>query len=209
MQSSKRSNPCPMCGRSKDGDCRFDDDVIFCHQGSSSGPPANLQIGDVLIRQGREWALVKTNAGFDGAACVFKPHRPSKKKRYLSNFDLQRQQKNNSLNVARGKQLIKDFIKQARKALKVLEFETAPPDELRHSFVLIESAYKTGLQVKELIKTVLYQSTLEAKDQKELRPYLEVLEDINTQLDYQKKTLTVSAKTNLATQNSMAGFNHD
>ena len=84
MQSSRRNNPCPICHRSKDSDCRFCDDLILCHQGSTHGPPANLRIGDVVIRQGREWALVKTNVGFDGGAALFKPHRPRPNRKQIS-----------------------------------------------------------------------------------------------------------------------------
>ena len=73
-QSSK-TNPCPICSRDSDGDCRWDDEVIFCHNGSSFAPPQDLHIGDITTVAGRPWALVKTNAGYDGAAHVFKPHR--------------------------------------------------------------------------------------------------------------------------------------
>ena len=32
MRSSGRNTPCPMCGRVKDGDCRWNDDgVVLCH----------------------------------------------------------------------------------------------------------------------------------------------------------------------------------
>ena len=75
MKRSGRNNPCPSCGRISDADCRWTDDVIFCHQGSSHGPDQNLRIGDTIDIDGKPWALVKTNGGFDGAAYIFKPHQ--------------------------------------------------------------------------------------------------------------------------------------
>ena len=79
MQKSGRNNPCPVCGRTKDADCRWSDDVIFCHQGSSQGPDQSLRIGDTININGAQWALVKTNGGYDGAASVFKPHQERSK----------------------------------------------------------------------------------------------------------------------------------
>ena len=75
MKKSGRNNPCPVCGRTKDADCRWSDDVIFCHCGSTSGPDQNLRVGDTITIDGSQWALVKTNGGFDGSAFVFKPHQ--------------------------------------------------------------------------------------------------------------------------------------
>jgi hypothetical protein len=28
---SGRNRPCPVCGRTKDPDCRWNDEVVFCH----------------------------------------------------------------------------------------------------------------------------------------------------------------------------------
>ena len=74
MQRSGSNNPCPSCGRVKDKDCAWNEEVIFCHQGSSCGPDHNLKIGDCIFIDGAPWALVKTDAGFSGKAYVFKPH---------------------------------------------------------------------------------------------------------------------------------------
>ena len=30
-QYSGRSNPCPICDRTKDKDCRWNEEVVFCH----------------------------------------------------------------------------------------------------------------------------------------------------------------------------------
>jgi len=75
MQKSGRNNACPSCGRTKDADCRWSDDVIFCHQGSNHGPDQSLRVGDTILIDGAPWALVKRNGGYDGNAFVFKPHQ--------------------------------------------------------------------------------------------------------------------------------------
>ena len=75
MKHSGNNNPCPSCGRKKDSDCRWTDDVIFCHCGSTHSPDQSLRIGDTIALNGARWALVKTNGGFNGAAFVFKPHK--------------------------------------------------------------------------------------------------------------------------------------
>jgi len=173
MRSSKRNEPCPMCGRSKDSDCRFDDDVIFCHQGSSHGPPSNLHVGDVVTRQGREWALVKTNAGFAGVASVFRPHRPLKKKHFSPSQRVHQERKRRHLINAK-KKLIEDFIKLSQAALDVLEFETAPPDELKASFALIEKAYWQGIEIKEVIGF-----------DPDLKKWISLINEANKQLFYQ------------------------
>ena len=74
--ASRKNNPCPVCGRTKDTDCRWSDDVMLCHQGTSFGPPAELQVGDTIVINDKVWALVSRKGGFDGSAAVFRPHRP-------------------------------------------------------------------------------------------------------------------------------------
>ena len=165
-----------MCGRIKDSDCRFDDDVIFCHQGSSNGPPSNLDIGDVVNREGRDWALVKTNAGFAGVASVFKPHRPLPKRKHFSPSQrIDEEAKRRNL-INAQKKLIEEFIKLAQAALDVLDFESAPPDELKESFALIEKAYFQGREIREIIGFC-----------PELADWISLVDDANKQLNYQYK----------------------
>ena len=176
MQVSKRNSPCPICGRTKDGDCRFCDDLILCHQGSTHGPPANLRIGDVVIRQGREWALVKTNAGFDGAAFVFKPHRPLKKRKLYSSLHRVNAAAKKRQLINAQKKLIEGFIKLSQAALDVLDFENAPPDELKESFALIEKAYLQGKEIREIVGFC-----------PELKNWIYLIDKANKQLNYQYK----------------------
>jgi hypothetical protein len=45
---SSKANPCPVCGRAKDGDCetRFDG-LVFCHRGATHHPPEGIKPGEV------------------------------------------------------------------------------------------------------------------------------------------------------------------
>ena len=67
MHVSSRKSPCPVCGRTKDPDCRWKDDVILCHHGTTHQPPPDLQRGDVISIGGKPWALIRRDGGFDGA----------------------------------------------------------------------------------------------------------------------------------------------
>ena len=67
---SGRRTPCPICGRTKDDDCRWNDEVILCHTGTDLKPGATITVGD------KEWAFIHHKGGFSGMAAVFKPHIP-------------------------------------------------------------------------------------------------------------------------------------
>ena len=176
MRRSSKKNPCPICNRSKDSDCSFSEDVVFCHQGSTHAPPANLSVGDVITRQGKEWALIKTNGGFDGAAALFKPHTPLPKRKYYSPSQrIDEEAKRRNL-INAQKKLIEEFIKLAQAALDVLDFESAPPDELKESFALIEKAYFQGREIREIIGFC-----------PELADWISLVDDANKQLNYQYK----------------------
>ena len=69
MKSSGHNQPCPVCSRVKDADCRFNDEVVLCHTGT------DLRPGDTITISGAQWAFIHHNGGFSGMAAVFKPHR--------------------------------------------------------------------------------------------------------------------------------------
>ena len=75
IPSSKR-NPCPICNRTKDGDCRqrADGQMVFCHRGSSHSPPEGLRKGEVWCDgAGRKWAY--TGESEDSRGAVFVAHQ--------------------------------------------------------------------------------------------------------------------------------------
>jgi hypothetical protein len=48
LTPSGRANPCPICGRHEDGDCRTSETKILCWHGTTHGPPDGLRPGQVL-----------------------------------------------------------------------------------------------------------------------------------------------------------------
>ena len=44
MKASGRNNPCPVCGRVKDADCRWNDTTILCHTGTDLTPGDTITI---------------------------------------------------------------------------------------------------------------------------------------------------------------------
>ena len=71
--TSSKANPCPICGRTKDGDCRWGDDWIACHSGAAAN---NLKPGQTIEADGQTWYLSRTGGGHSGMAHVYRPHRP-------------------------------------------------------------------------------------------------------------------------------------
>ena len=179
MNQSGKGQPCPVCFREKDSDCRWSNDAIFCHQGSTHAAPSHLKIGDTINTLGKDWALVSLSAGYDKSAFLFKPHReiiPI----FKNKEDLERQEFDYSVRIGCCEYYVKEFIELAQKALDVLEFETAGPDELKNSFKLIYSAESKGL---ELIKELQELAPREAR----LKVYLPIVKDANKKLLYQRK----------------------
>lgn len=75
LKPSSKANPCPICGRTKDGDCRTRDGLAICHRGSTHQPPEGLQAGDVVDgNDGQRWAFTGDTA--DGRAATFTIDKP-------------------------------------------------------------------------------------------------------------------------------------
>jgi hypothetical protein len=75
LTPSSRRLACPICSRSKDGDCRISDQLVLCHYGSSHHPPQHLKPGDVIPgADGLQWAY--TGDTSDGRAATFTLHKP-------------------------------------------------------------------------------------------------------------------------------------
>ena len=77
--SSCKATPCPICGRTKDGDCRWGDDWIACHSGAAAN---NLKPGQTIEADGQTWYLSRTGGGHSGMAHVYRPHRPGQPQRH-------------------------------------------------------------------------------------------------------------------------------
>ena len=151
MQVSSKKSPCPCCGRTKDPDCRFSDDLILCHCGSTSGPPQHLRIRDVIQIHGRPWQLMKINAGYDGAAHCFKPHQA--RERTHRPLSANRQQ---MLEVQRSMAIhqLEKFFDQFQIAWSVGDFHSLPAAQLKQSFGLIYAAEQKGLTLARSLQTI-------------------------------------------------------
>ena len=155
LTASRANNPCPVCGRTKDTDCRWSDDVIMCHQGTSFAPPAHLNIGDTITINDRVWALVSRNGGFDGSAAVFKPHRPSQSPphqlptRHRPAAPDLSQQRQDSIELG-----LSTFLENYRVCWNVPDFHGMNSTEQREAFDLIENTALQGELLASNIQSV-------------------------------------------------------
>jgi hypothetical protein len=75
LEPSSKRNPCPICGRTADGDCRTAEGLAICHHGSSHHPPEGLRPGEVIEgRDGQRWAF--TGETTDGRGSTFTLDKP-------------------------------------------------------------------------------------------------------------------------------------
>lgn len=172
LRQSSRRTPCPICGRNTDSDCRFSDELILCHCGTRFGPPQGLRVGDVLQVDGRSWALIRTQAGYDGAAHEFRPHSGPPRPR-LSRARQRRQQ----LNI---RALMADAMAAADRALAVPEFIHSTPDELQAAWALIDVAVNQTATLQVALKSLDGRSP-------ELREYRALLQEARKLLAYQHR----------------------
>ncbi len=133
--SSGKRNACPGCGRTKDGDCRFNDTTLFCH---------NSPLPSQFNWHGQTWFLHRTACGHTGACKLFKPwppadqrrsHRPRPKRHVSTSW----------------RRLLPQFIAEWREAMACPEFELCSPDQLRHYFKAIYKAEYKGEQLLPLL----------------------------------------------------------
>jgi len=67
---SSPKNPCPVCGRTKDSDCRWSNEVCHCRTHAKN----HLGVGEVIHgNDGQQWAYLGDSDG--GRWALFKPHR--------------------------------------------------------------------------------------------------------------------------------------
>ena len=168
---SSKKTPCPVCSRTKSNSCSWNNDVIYCHQGSTNSPPQHLRIGDCLEIDGKKWALVSKNAGFTGSAYCFRPDRGKVKNtpRGIS----KRHKKELVL-------LVKELFALVELSLAVMEFMTDSPEVLKRSLYLIDSAFSQCKEARQSLKEMV-------PHDKKLKPLLMLVDDALKQLGYQKQ----------------------
>ena len=154
MQQSSRRTPCPSCGRTRDGDCRWNAGAIWCHQGSHNGPDPELRIGDVIDIDGKPWALVSLDAGFAGSAALFRPHRERSDapRRHIPRTPtelLSQQTKRHQ-----WASVLDQFHNAFQRAWDVPDFYTASPDELSAAFAVIDDAQAKAAAIRPHLDTI-------------------------------------------------------
>jgi archaellum biogenesis ATPase FlaH len=74
FKASSKKLPCPICGRTEDGDCRIAPDFVLCHIGSSRQPPTQKKGAVVPGEDGQDWAC--KGIADDGRTVKFAPDKP-------------------------------------------------------------------------------------------------------------------------------------
>lgn len=64
MKHSSRRDSCPICSRNKDDKCRWNEEMIFCYDGTSFAPPQYLKLGDKVKVGLDSYALFSQACGF-------------------------------------------------------------------------------------------------------------------------------------------------
>ena len=149
MKTSGRNHPCPVCSRTKDADCRWNDATILCHTGTDMRP------GDTLTIAGQQWAFIRHDGGFSGSAAVFKPHRerskgvdktdtPSTAQELLS-----RQTKRFQWAAA-----LQEFHDAFNAAWESPDFYNATPDQLQSACVAISNAQDCAAAIRPHLRII-------------------------------------------------------
>lgn len=175
MQQSGRNAPCPACGRTKDGDCRFNDEVILCHSGS------DLRPGAVVTLDGADWYLSRHGGGYDGQAAVFKPHKPLEREPLVVRQRRAAVQLIDDITVI--EQEASTFDALAASALGILPVEQMLDDDIR-------AAKDTCAQAFELANQLITKLTRAKRHDKSLVPVFEAVESTQRELRYQLADLT-------------------
>ncbi len=139
MKSSGRNQPCPACQRTKDSDCRWNDETILCHTGT------DFKSGDTITIDGAVWAFIHHNGGFSGSAAVFKPHRERSRDQWRR--DIQRRTPRSPSELisiqTQGTQwadAIEEFHAAFQLAWDIPDLYSASPDQLQAASAAITDA---------------------------------------------------------------------
>ena len=180
MEYSSRKKPCPICGRFKDADCRWNDEVIFCHKGSNFAPPSHLKIGDVLTVNSLNWALVKVNAGHSGRAHVFVPHRPIKKNSIYSSATYREQLQKRNIIFRETVSSFENYLKISKSLIVDKDYQKFNLNEIRRLRQQINIASQYGIELKKIMIEM-------RRNDKRYTDYIELIDQRHKEIIYLKK----------------------
>ena len=153
MKSSGRNQPCPVCQRTKDSDCRWNDETILCHTGT------DLKSGDTITIGGQEWAFIHHNGGHSNRAAVFKPHRPRSRDQWRRDIQRRTPSSPSELLAIQTKSdewtsILDQFFLAFDAAWNVADFYDSTPDQLTASFALIDDAQTKAAALAPHLPTI-------------------------------------------------------
>ena len=149
MKSSGHNQPCPVCSRVKDTDCRFNDEVVLCHSGT------DLRPGEQITINGAQWAFIHHNGGFSGMAAVFKPHRELQKGVHKQHTPssaqelLSRQTKRSQWAF-----ILDQFNDAYGQAWNIPDLYSCSPEQLRSACVVVSDAEAKAAAIRPHLKTI-------------------------------------------------------
>lgn len=177
MKSSGPKNPCPCCSRVKTSHCRWDDSRVFCYQGVSHRPPADLKKGDTIVLDDQtKYFFAGYDKGFAGNSALFCLHDPRNDRlghpRSRSRRRGVRREDIRDLEALRGSLDIAQ--KTVSQALAAPNYHHITPDEIRGWMVVINSAFEGLTKLKRetlrlrhldpLLQTVFESMTEQLRD---------------------------------------------
>lgn len=182
MKASSNRTPCPSCGRKKTNHCRWDDSRIFCHQGVSHHPPADLRRGEVVTMDGVKYFFAGYNKGYAGNSALFCLHDPRNdyNSRPVSLADRRRQ---TAQNLGELEQLREDLHQAhivASHAIAAPDYHQLLPDEIRGWLDVIDDALKRLLELRPRVMKLRHMDG-------NLKVVLDSLSDQIKQISYQQR----------------------
>ena len=146
--SSSRTTPCPVCSRTKDADCRWNDAVILCHSG------ADLRPGQTMTITGQKWVFIHDNGGFSGSAAIFKPDRERSKCEWLRTSNSPPELITRQTEHHRWRVCLKQLFDAYDAAWNVPDFYSSSPEQLAQSFAVINDAQAKAAALAPHLRTI-------------------------------------------------------
>lgn len=181
MKPSSKRNPCPICGRTANDRCRFNDEAVLCHWGSDLHPPEGMHVGDTVEINGVVWALTRTDCGHAGSSSMFVIHQ----ERGIAPTNQQARLRKVAMEMAAVDVFERDaeLADQAHRLIVSLPvFNSLPPDRLRQAIALCRDG-------DVLLKSLVGRAHRLRRYSPDIAPVAERMKDALKEISYQQKDL--------------------